>query len=283
MRIIFKKSHLPFLKNTLHYGKGRDFWTLSHYMHKEDGIQRQIPAQIALLQKGVEADDPWAMCGLARIYFDSCGDTFLPLALRLLSRAVRFDDPGAKWDVEHLNIHSRIMGYKSPDGNAYNEMEMKCAMLTEWHLTRLGYSPWESVDAKEKKRRIDALMKDASRVLQIPDTPAELVPGLCRRNGHILDGQADWSGTILVRTELIDDYERLIEIIFHEIGHVITFEMLKNTSHAAYLRKIYGISGDRMKSWGKDGTNYGSPTSEEDPDTLAYGVYTMWATFFCMP
>ena len=37
-------------------------------------------------------------------------------------------------------------------------MEMKCAMLTEWHLTRLGYSPWESVDAKEKKRRIDALM-----------------------------------------------------------------------------------------------------------------------------
>ena len=46
------------------------------------------------------------------------------------------------------------------------------------------------------------------------------------------------------------------------------------------LQELYGITDERMDSWRRNEQGYEVPTSEEDPDTLSYGVYLMWGTFF---
>ena len=280
MKTVFKKQHLPFLKNVLHRGNGRDFWTLARTMQDENGLQHQLPAEILLLQRGAQTGDVWSMCELARTYFYHCGDTFLPMALHYWKKAVLQNDGGAKHDLENLPIHDRILNYTSFDKNPYKEIEIKCALLTEWHLTKYGISPWESIHAQEKKSRIRALVKESCHILQIPEVELQFVPGLCFQ-GSIVDGLAYWENKIDIREELLFDFERLIEVIFHELGHIITFEIRKNTHKSNLLKQLYGISEGRILSWERNEQGYEVTTSEEDPDTLSYGVYTVWAAFFC--
>ena len=83
MKTIFKKSHLPFIRHTLSNGSGRDNWNLARTMQDENGLQHQLPAEIMLLEKGANQNDPWSMCELARTYFHHCGDLFLPKALHI--------------------------------------------------------------------------------------------------------------------------------------------------------------------------------------------------------
>lgn len=280
MKIVFKKHHLPFLKKVLHSGGGRDLWTLARTMQDENGLQHQLPAEIMLLQRGAKTNDAWSMCELARTYFYHCDDTFLPLALHFWKKAALQNDNGAKRDIENLPIHDRILKYTSFDNNEYKEIEIKCALLTEWHLAKFGISPWETIDVQTKKSRLAALVKEACDVLQIPSVELQFVLGLHFQN-MIVDGLAYWEGKISVREELLSDFERLIEVIFHELGHIITFEIRKQNQNSSALKKLYGISDARIHSWEQNQQGWEVATSEEDPDTLSYGVYTLWATFFC--
>ena len=96
----------------------------------------------------------------------------------------------------------------------------------------------------------------------------------------IVDGLAHWDYRISIRQEILDDFERLIEVLFHELGHMVAFEIIRNTENSNNLKEIYGITDERIASWNKQEMGYEVVTSEEDPDTLSYGVYTLWATFF---
>lgn len=278
MNIIFKKSNIPFLKNALREGNGRDSWTVARMMQDSDGMQHQLPAEIALLNRGAACGDAWSMCELARTYFNHCGDLFLPQALQLWKQAILQNDGGAKYDTEIFPIHDRILSYRSVDGNAYTAIEMQCAMLTEWHLTHLGGNPWECADTHERILRCEKLVEDACRVMQIPTVKTEFIPNLTFDN-RVVDGLSHWDGKISVRKEILDDVERLIEVIFHELGHTVAFEILKG-NNSAELKKIFGISDKRVLSWKHNEMGREVPASEEDPDTLSYGVYTLWATFF---
>jgi hypothetical protein len=282
MKVVFKKSHLPFLKGTLHGGHGRDFWNLTRTMQDENGLQHQLPAEITLLQKGADEGDVWAMCELPRTYFIHCGDMFLPLAFRFWKKAIAQGDQGAKWDIENRNIRERILAYKSFDGNKYKEIEMKCALLAELYLTNFGISPWETLDNATKKSRIEALVKEVCPVLQIPDTKVLFTPNLFFQE-RLVDALAHWDGKVEFREELLCDLERMIEIIFHELGHIVAFEIKKNPARAEKLKTMYGITNERIASWDRGDMGYEVSTFEEDPDTLSYGVYTLWATFFCLP
>ena len=202
MKTIFKKSHLPFLKPALHGGTGRDLWTVARYMQDENGLQHQLSAELMLLQRGVQMGDEWAMCELARTYFHHCGDLFLPMALRFWKQAALKKDAGAMDDLKRLPIRERILSYKSFDGNGYKEIEMKCALLTEWYLTKLGTSPWEAIDTKERTERCTALIKEACTVLQIPYVEAAFVHGLTFKD-RIVDGLAHWEGKITLREEVL--------------------------------------------------------------------------------
>ena len=55
---------------------------------------------------------------------------------------------------------------------------------------------------------------------------------------------------------------------------------MRGTSLGIKLKEIYGVTDERIASWHEGKMGYEVPTSEEDPDTLSYGVYTLWATFF---
>lgn len=279
MKNIFKKSNIPFLKYVLHEGKGRDNWNLARVMQDKNGLQHQLPAEIALFSRGAYQGDAWSMCELARTYFNYCGDLFLPQALGLWKQAALQNDNGAIYDVNNLPIVDRIWSYQSFDGNEYNAIEMKCALLAEFYLTKLGLCPWNMATTEERIKRCESLAFIACQVLKIPQTKLEFIPGLTF-NGMIVDGLAHWDYRISIRQEILDDFERLIEVLFHELGHMVAFEIIRNTENSNNLKEIYGITDERIASWNKQEMGYEVVTSEEDPDTLSYGVYTLWATFF---
>jgi hypothetical protein len=279
MKNVFKKSRLPFIKKTLHEGSGRDNWSLARVMQDCDGINHQLPAEIALLNKGVQQGDVWSMCELARCYFNYCGDLFLPQSLGLWKRAILLNDDGAKYDISNFPILERILSYKSYDNGEYNAIEMKCAMLSEYHLTKFGLCPWECANLEEKKARCLSLIKDCCSVLNIPQITLEFIPDLTYNN-VIIDGLAHCDYRVCVREAVLCDFERLIEVIFHELGHMVAFEILRGSDESEKLKRIYKITDERIASWERNELGYEVAVSEEDPDTLSYGVYTLWATFF---
>ena len=279
MKNIFKKSNIPFLKYVLHEGNGRDNWNLVRVMQDKNGLQHQLPAEIELLNRGATQGDAWSMCELARTYFNYCGDLFLPHALRLWKQSALQNDSGARYDIENAPIYHRILSYQSFDENEYNAIEMKCAMLAEYYLTKLGLCPWNLASTEERIKRCENLFIVACQVMKIPQTKLEFIPNLTF-NEMLVDGLAHWDYRISIRKEILDDFERLIEIIFHELGHMVAFEILRNTENSNNLKNIYGITDERIASWNNKEMGYEVVTFEEDPDTLSYGVYTMWATFF---
>lgn len=279
MKTIFKKSHLPFIRHTLSNGSGRDNWNLARTMQDENGLQHQLPAEIMLLEKGANQNDPWSMCELARTYFHHCGDLFLPKALHYLIKSAMLNDEVAKHDIEHLPIIERILNYKSFDDNKYKEIEVKCALLTEFILHKPWITSWNLLDDYTKEIRINELAKICCQILQVPDTKLSFVPNLTFE-GMIVDGLANWDNTILIRKELSNDLVRIVELIFHELGHMVAFEILRNTPSSNKLKEIYGITDQRIEQWNNKVMGYEVVTFEEDPDTLSYGVYVLWATFF---
>ena len=98
----------------------------------------------------------------------------------------------------------------------------------------------------------------------------------------MVDGLAGWDWKITVREELLSDFERLIEVLFHELGHIVTFEIRKRSEEGEHLKGVFGISDERIRSWEQNEMGYEVVTAEEDPDTLSYGVYTLWAAFFAL-
>lgn len=279
MKTIFKKSHLPFIKNTLENQNGRDLWSLARCMQDENGLQHQIPAEIALLERGAQKNDPWSMCELARSYFYHCGDLFLPKALYFWSQAALQNDDGAKYDLEHLPILKRILSYRSLDGNQYKEMEMKCALLSEWYLHQPWKGSWDLLDDNTREMRCRELINVVLQVLQMPKVEFCVVPNLSFQ-GMVVDGLAGWDNKISIRKEILVDIERLIVVLFHELGHIVAFEIIRKTPCGIKLKEICGITDQRLISWENKTMGYEVITSEEDPDTLSYGVYILWATFF---
>lgn len=280
MKTIFKKSHLPFLEKVLHRGQGREFWSLARTMQDKNGLQHQLSAEISLLSRAAADGDEWGMCELARNYFDHAGDLFLPQALRLWKRAALAKDPGALFDLGNRPIHDRILSYKSPEGDGYAEIEMKCALLAEWHLNAFGLSPFADCKKSEKKARCEALVREVCHILQIPEAKISLIPNL-KLGDREVRGLAYWEGRIDVREELLSDIALLIAVIFHELGHLVVFGMMRGGEHGKRLQALYGISDERAASWQQNKMGYEVVTGEEDPDTLSYGVYTLWMTFFC--
>ena len=279
MKTIFKKSHLPFIRNTFSNSNGRDYWNLARTMQDENGLQHQLPAEIMLLERGALLNDPWSMCELARTYFHHCGDIFLPKAINYFVKAAILNDVGAKYDLEHLPIIERILNYKSFDNNKYKEMEVKCALLAELILHKPWIVSWNKLDTYTIQTRINELTSIACKVLQVPDTKISLIPNLTFE-GNIVDGLANWDNTIFIRTEISTDLERLIEVIFHELGHMVAFEILRNTPNSNKLKELYGITDQRIEKWNNKVMGYEVVTFEEDPDTLSYGVYVLWKAFF---
>ena len=65
----------------------------------------------------------------------------------------------------------------------------------------------------------------------------------------IVDGLSGWDNKITLRKEIFENFERVIEVIFHELAHILTFEIMRETPLELKLKEIYGITDERIKSW----------------------------------
>lgn len=281
MKTVFKKSHLPYLDKVLHgRGTGREDWWLARLMQDRDGITHRPASELALLIMGAEKGDSYAHCELARYLFKLDG-SLLPNALGYWAKAVRVGDSGAEWDMNNLPIYEKIMSYTDGEGDEYGDIEMKCVMLTEWILTEMGRVNWQALSDDEIAERCQRLIDTVSPLLKIKAPRLKIVPGLLW-NGIIADGTADIQGILSVRAEIIRDYERLIQVIFHELGHFVCFIAQGKGRTAEELRRIYGLTDERIASWSRGDKGLEVSTWEEDPDSLSYGVYTHWGVFFAV-
>ena len=234
-----------------------------------------------LLQRGANLGDLYSMCELARsYYFDSCSDVYLPLALSYWQKAAKNRDNGAMDDLERLDgyIYQRIKSYND-GGSEYENILTRCAMLTEYHLTNIGRTDWSRLDNFERMKRLQRLADEFCDMFGFYRTPIFCEYKLSF-NGMIVDGLATPENTVIIREEILDDYERTIQILFHEVGHHLTFEMWRGTPRGMKLREICNIDEARVKSWIDNAQGIEVTTTEEDPDTISYVVYTQWAVFF---
>lgn len=285
MKVVFNKSNLPFLTKLFNKeGDKRDYWTLARRMSDNDTFTSHSEREEFLLQKGAYSGDIYAMCELARYIFNA-KDNRLPQALSWWHKATRQSDYGATYDVQNLPIEDRIINYSS--GNSpYADIEIKCAMLTEYFLTDLGICNWNDLTENEQITRCEKLLIQISKVLGI------IAPTVCFEDNpsvndeQICDGMAcpnEW--VLKVRYAVLYDYERLIQVLFHELGHFVVFSMWSETTSSDFLelRETYGISNSRADEWYNNKTNPNNenlPATEEDPDTLSYGVWLTWCLYF---
>jgi len=282
MKNPFKKAYLPFLDSLFEgHGEPDDYWKFVRMMQDENGMTHHPEREMFALQKGAYLGSTYAMCELAR-YLYAKNDQSLPQALAWWHRAAKQKDAGALYDLAHNDILKRIKKYHISGSTEYADIEMKCAMLTEWILTDLGRVNWENLKPGEKIERCSRLIKEASELLFIrkPEFVAE--DRLCTADIESADGLAyydEWM--IKVRTAVLNDYERLIQVLFHEMGHLVTFSMwLIDDPACKRQRERYGVTEQRVYSWYRNDQGLEVPVSEEDPDTLSYGVWLTWALYF---
>ena len=69
-----------------------------------------------------------------------------------------------------------------------------------------------------------------------------------------------------------------ILIFVHELGHFVVWGML--SQHRPDQMRRFGISDARVQAWKRRDMGMEVPVTEEDPDTLSYGVYTNWMILF---
>lgn len=275
MNIIFKKSNLPFLnKFKEHTETPRDCWTLARFMQSEDGFCPQDASIFMLLQKGAFEGDPYSMCELGRYLYDHCGNEFLPIALSWWHKAVRLKDGGAIWDVTNRHILERINRYNVKGG--YADIEMRCVMLTDLILLRLGADDWGELSSAERESRIRTLINVGAKQLFLPFTPPFRLETDYHLNGSLVDGTALDGGELVIRREVVTNFNRIIQIIFHELGHYVEFAAKNDPS----LRARFGLSDERLAGWARGEMGLEVSKFEEDADTLSYGVFTHYIVLF---
>ncbi len=302
MKIIFNKDDLPLVGRVADGNASpREYWQLACRMRDENGFRKQDSVKVMLLQKGAFQGDPWSMCELARHYysrvisnsgtaqngFSGEGESF-PLALSWWKKAAVFQDPGAGRDLTRLEkeLETAIAAYRSggEEGQEYEDLELRCAMLTEWILTRMGRDCWDVLEFEEKRRRVQVLMDVAAAQLHIRPVKPKVEEKLIMADGREAGGLAYINDRkIGLRRCDFDDYHRLIQVIFHELGHFVVYSILRDDgakTTAAEQMKRFCITEERVNAWKRGDKGIHVPVGEEDPDTLSYGVYTCWMVLF---
>ncbi len=295
MRVVFSKSNLPLIERVVHEEcTPRDNWTLMRTMIDNKSMTHQPAVELLVLERGAYRRDAWSMCQLARTRFymannikgntepeRAAAGALFAEAVSWWTKAARVSDKGACEDLKSYNLLPYIYSFKTGAGS-YADIEMKCALLAEYTLTDLGLHPWHTQSEREKLDRYSILNERASEILNIKVPYLKFVSGLTL-GGRIIDGCACYGdGTLSIRHELIDSYERLLQVFFHEIGHFVVFSMWNGAENAAREnRSIYGITDEHAALWYDENYRHeGLPQTELDPDTLSYGVYTDWAVLF---
>lgn len=282
MKNIFKKSDLPLIDKAVHNKDALDEQVGLYYkIRVEDGFVRHIATEVILLERAAMMGNGYAIWELAQHYFYDEAVRNLPLSLHWWKKAIVMGNAAAKQRYTELREYliSAIADYKEGFGE-YADLELRLAMLTEIYLFELGSLSWQSLSDSERIERINKLAYASAPLLDAPFSGISATPGLTfTENGrtYTVDGLAHPDRrAITLRSEMMVNIERVIAVLFHELGHLVCFRAMGDYEYA----KKWGLTPERIASWHSGAMGYEVKTSEEDPDSLSYGVYTHWAILF---
>ena len=89
------------------------------------------------------------------------------------------------------------------------------------------------------------------------------------------------SNRIAIKTSSFLNYERLVVLLFHELGHHVVWAMrVAKEPEKSKLFELYGLTQDRLQKWNDNEIGYAISLIEEDPDTLSYGVWMEYRLLF---
>lgn len=284
MKTVFHKKHLQKMNKILDKTiSGREHWDIAASMYREDGLTWNSQVVNMQLLQGAFQGDVWSMTQLARNYM-AMNQKFLPQALSWWKKAIMVKDTGALSDRKNYSLKDKILNYKSSDSE-FSDMVIKCAMLAEWTLTDLGYTDWASLSLADKVDRVQKLTDDATKVLHID--PIKIIHNERPVIADIFaDGLAHPQKKMIeIRDGVFDHYPRLIAVLFHEIGHFVTYSMWDTSTEKAKEQMArYGIRPERVFTWYSETMQEGAGerinTKEADADTLSYNVQLAWMTLF---
>ena len=288
MKNIFLKSNLPLIDEAVHTATDAcKMYDLYHKMRCEEGLNRHIASEIVLLERAAALGNRAAMCELARHYFFDYGTDHIPYAMTWWRRANLFGvEPALS---EYREKREEFLHRASEYGERFSyfaNLLMRCAMLTEIHLFDLGLVDWSHLTNEERMERINTLSAAVAPLLMIDAPEMKAVANLTYTDkGEVrrAQGMAHYEGWIDLDLDMLADRERTIAVIFHELGHFVCFRAMAGNEDARRVMEAYGLSEGRVNSWKHGEMGIEVPTSEEDPDTLSYGVYTNWAVLFADP
>ena len=285
MKTIFKKSNLPLIDEAVHTASDAGkMYDLYYKLRCEEGLNRHIASEIVLLERAAALGNHGAICELARHYFFDYGTDHIPYAMTWWRRAnVLGVEPAVSEYRERREKFVRRASEYSERFSYFANLLMRCAMLTEIHLFDLGLVDWSHLTNEERMERINTLSAAVAPLLMIDAPEMKAVANLTyTEKGEVrrAQGLAHYEGWIDLDLDMLADRERTIAVIFHELGHLVCFRAMAGNEDARRVMEAYGLTEARVNSWKHGEMGIEVPTSEEDPDTLSYGVYTNWAVLF---
>lgn len=282
MKHRFNKKEIPFLSDTLlKPSRGRDYYWLARKMKESEYYTFQQNRYLHALTLGASKGDNWSMHELGKALIQD--DERLPEGLSYYYQAIISGNTGAKDDLfkQWDYVYRKIMSYKT-SAEPYADIEVKCAMLTSMLLIHFGASDWNILPYNDKIFRIQDLTNNVCDILRIKRIKMDFKDVLGNPPNKTYQGLA-YLGEyrIEIVNYVLDNYERLIQVIFHEIGHHVVWAMRSNTGlEQEMLLDLYGLTKDRVVEWMQDAKGYEITLMEEDPDTLSYGVWWTYLLYF---
>ncbi len=284
MKHRFHKDELPFLDRTFSpEASPRDYYWLARRIHDGEHFTPNRELEILAYEEAAHRGDDWAMHELYE-YLKKDPKRF-PEALSWLYKSIRSGNQGPVNAMvrDWGDIYAGIMNYRNTDVEPYANVELKCAMLTVMLLLGFGRDRWEWLDAKTKAERIQDLTHNACKVLRIDDVLIEVSP--TQRNfpdSPGVDGLAFMGrNKIWIKTSSMDNYERLVVVLFHELGHHVVHAMTYSPEpKKSELFHLYGLTPERIGQWERQDKGYAITLTEEDPDTLSYGTWMTYRLLF---
>ena len=283
MKHRFNKEELLFLDETFKNDNPRNYFWLARKIEEGKHFTPNRELAIMAYEKGAYMGDDWCMHALyERLLHDP---RRFPEALSWLYKSIKLGNQGIINDMlkDWSYIYETCMNYSLPENEPYANIELRCALLTCMLLLCFGRDKWEEIDLETKKHRTQDLVNNVCKILMID--PISL---------SIEDYFKDWKGTpyadglaycgankIAIKTSSFLNFNRFIVVLFHELGHHVIHAMIHSSeTKRTELLKIYGLDEDHIQKWIQNEKGYAITLTEEDPDTLSYGVWMTYRLLF---
>ncbi len=284
MKNRFNKDELIFLeKFSSKFASARDYYWLARKQKEEKYYSYHTNRVSFALQQSAYSGDEWGMYELGLLLLNE--KDRLPEALSWIYQSAIKGNEAAKKLIydKWAEIYSKVMTYSIKDNSEYANLEVKSALLTAMLLIHLGLDDWNSLKEEDKIYRVSDLVNNLTRIYDIPNIKVEFKKEVTYNNGQSRAQGLAYPNIYLIQIDssVLLNYERLIQVIFHEVGHEIVFTM-RNISYPKQneLLARFGLTRDRLKQWQNDEIGYAITLNEEDPDTLSYGVWWTYYLYF---